>query len=229
MGSGYWGLGIGEAGGCDTKFFLRNDYRTPPRRRREIGKLGNREPGVGAEGRVDTDLFPGNDYRPFPGREWVLGIGEWRMEDGDWILDIGDWGVGSGVGVVRLCVPLAGFLLYDRIDVLLLLYHKTPDHVTSILANFACSRSGRPGHARFLDRVWGKWLYNPTGNSRQFALWTEHTFYSIIPHKVRVVNKFMVELVEIREILMFGGHCSCFLSPSFLTLVLCPDRGHNRQ
>ena len=32
----------------------------------------------------------------------------------------------------------------------------------------------------------------------------EHAFYSIIPHKVRVVNKIIVKLVKIREILMLG-------------------------
>jgi len=32
----------------------------------------------------------------------------------------------------------------------------------------------------------------------------EHTFYSIIPQKVRVVNRIIVKLVEIREILMLG-------------------------
>ena len=33
---------------------------------------------------------------------------------------------------------------------------------------------------------------------------SEHAFYSIIPQKVRLVNKFMVELAEIREILILG-------------------------
>ena len=112
----------------------------------------SREPGLGdgwrrGEGSIGLACF-GNNHRPFAGAlgrllRWRSGQapspdqdgGEWRMEDGNWILDIGEWGVGSGAVAVCGCVPLEGLLLLNRIHVLLLLWHKTTDHVTCYFTN----------------------------------------------------------------------------------------------
>jgi hypothetical protein len=70
---------------------------------------------------------------------WILGIGEWRMEDGEWRMEDGEWRMEDGgwrlVGGSWCLLGIGGHARQNSTYVLFSLYHKTIDHVTSILHN----------------------------------------------------------------------------------------------